>query len=400
MFYLQDEADPTDRTALQSVVDHVKEEIAKLHQLEEKLLVEHGPDDERLQGIYERLEELDPNTFETRAAELLFGLGFNKAMMAKSTKDMSGGWRMRVALARALFAAPALLLLDEPTNHLDLEACVWLEECLRNYKKSLILVSHSQDFLNGVCTHIIEIANQTCTYYSGHYDAYKKTRAENEALQAQRYDKEQAEIKHIKDFIGSCGTYANMMKQAKSKQKILDKMEAAGMARPVEESRTFQFQFPLCDKLPPPVLPFDDVAFAYDTNMQNPIYNRLNLGVDCDSRVALVGPNGAGKSTLLKLMVGDLTPTEGSIKRHPHLTIARFHQHSTEQLDENQTVLDYFIDSYPGAKPTEEWRSYVGKFGFTGSTQTSSISLLSEGQKSRLIFAVSPMFPQCSLNVP
>jgi len=296
---------------------------------------------------------------------------------------------MRVSLARALFAAPALLLLDEPTNHLDLEACVWLEDYLTRYNKCLVLISHSQDFLNGVCTNTIEVANQTLTYYTGNYDQYRQTRAENEMIQAKKYEKEQEEIKHIRDFIASCGTYANMQKQAKSKQKILDKMEAAGLAKPIESQRTFAFTFPECDKLPPPVMPFDDVGFAYSGDMNDaPIYKKVNLGVDCDSRIALVGPNGAGKSTLLKMMAGELTATTGTVKRHPHLSIARYHQHSTEQLDENMTVVDYFIDCYPGSKSTDEWRAYVGRFGFSGSMQTTKIKLLSEGQKSRLIFAV------------
>ncbi|GAX84860.1 hypothetical protein CEUSTIGMA_g12281.t1 [Chlamydomonas eustigma] len=394
LYHLDSEAEPSDRTALEAVIDHLKNEMERLEALEQSIMEDSGPEDERLEAIYERLDEIDPNTFEVRAAELLHGLGFSKTMMARMTKDMSGGWRMRVALARALFAAPTLLLLDEPTNHLDLEACVWLEEYLKNYKKCLVLVSHSQDFLNGVCTNIIWLTHQKLTYYTGNYDTYLKTVAENEVVQMKKYQKEQDDIKHLKEFIASCGTYANLVKQAKSKQKILDKMEADGLTKPVQRERTFQFQFPDCDKLPPPVLPFINVSFAYSGKEEDMLYRNLELSVDCDSRIALVGPNGAGKSTLLKLMTGDLSPTVGVVNRHTHLNIGRYHQHSVDQLDPNKTVLQFFKDTYPNdiatgfSRSEDEWRAFVGKYGISGKMQTTKISHLSDGQQSRIVFAM------------
>lgn len=394
LYHLRTEAEPSDRTALEAVIDHVRQEMERLQAMEEHIMETTGPEDERLEGIYERLEELDPTTFESRAAELLHGLGFTKPMMEKKTRDMSGGWRMRVALARALFAAPTLLLLDEPTNHLDLEACVWLEEYLKTYNKCLVVVSHSQDFLNGVTTHTIWITEGKLKYYTGNYDTFKKTVAEQEIIQQKKYEKEQEDIKHIKEFIASCGTYANLVKQAKSKQKILDKMEADGLTPPVKRERTFAFQFPSCEKVPPPVLPFIDVWFSYDGKNENCIYRNLNLGVDCDSRVALVGPNGAGKSTLLKLMVGDISPTQGVVQRHTHLSIGRYHQHSVDQLDPEKTVLDFFKSTYPNdpatgfKKDEDEWRSFVGRYGISGKMQTTKIGELSDGQQSRVVFAM------------
>lgn len=170
------------------------------------------------------LNRFPPAIHQARAAELLHGLGFSKTMMARATKDMSGGWRMRVALARALFARPTLLLLDEPTNHLDLEACVWLEDYLSKYDKCLIIISHSEDFLNGVCTHTIWLTEQKLNYYTGNYTTFRKTVEEERVIQQRKYEKEQEDIKHIKQFIASCGTFSNLVKQAKSKQKILDKV--------------------------------------------------------------------------------------------------------------------------------------------------------------------------------
>ncbi|CAG8642491.1 7736_t:CDS:2, partial [Paraglomus occultum] len=228
---LNHEAEPSDVNATEYVVKAAKEEVQRLErELEDILATEDGADDPRLEDLYDRISALDESTFESRAASLLNGLGFAQEMMKKKTKDMSGGWRMRVALAKALFIRPTLLLLDEPTNHLDLEACVWLEEYLKNYNRILVIVSHSQDFLNGVCTNIIHLNQQRkLIYYGGNYDTYVRTRIEQETNQMKAYNKQQDEIAHIKKFIASAGTYANLVRQAKSKQKIIDKMEAAGL---------------------------------------------------------------------------------------------------------------------------------------------------------------------------
>ena len=391
VYHLREEAEPSQRTALQAVVDHIEREVNRLQALEASILSEGGVGDERLQPVYERLEALDPVTFESRAAELLHGLGFDRAMMRRATKDMSGGWRMRVSLARALFAAPALLLLDEPTNHLDLSACVWLEHYLARYAKCLLVVSHSQDFLNGVCTHIVRLSNKTLSYYTGDYDTFQKTLEADSLIQQRKHDKEQADIKHLREFIASCGTYADKMKQANSKQKILDKMEAAGLTPSPKADKTFQFSFPECRKLPPPVLPFKEVSFSYPgaDPADGFLLKNLEFGVDCDSRVALVGPNGAGKSTLLKLMTGDVEPTRGSVSRHAGLRIGRYHQHSVDVLDQSQHPVDFFLSEYERLKrPVDEWRGFLGKFGISGKLQTTKIGLLSDGQKSRLVFAM------------
>merc|ERR1719421_2190284 len=216
---------------------------------------------ELLEQIGEKLDKMEPQMFESKACELLHGLGFDQKMMAKATKDMSGGWRMRVSLAQALFVQPTLLLLDEPTNHLDLEACVWLENYLAKWPSMLICISHSQDFLNTVCTNIMQLTQKgTLVNWGGNYDAYVRTRAEIEANQMKKYEKEQDDIAHLQDFIRSCGTYANLRKQADSKQKIIDKMVAAGLTEKPMPDPEYKFSFPNCEPLPPPVLAFEDVS--------------------------------------------------------------------------------------------------------------------------------------------
>ena len=332
---------------------------------------------------------MDPSTFHTRASLILTGLGFNKKTINKKTRDMSGGWRMRVALAKALFVRPSLLLLDDPTAHLDLEACVWLEEYMKKWDRTLILVSHSMDFLNGVCTNMIDMRQKKLVYYGGNYDSYIKTRTELEVNQMKAYEKQQEEIRHIKKFIASAGTYANLVRQAKSRQKILDKMEAEGFIQPVAPDRIFTFRFADVEKLPPPVLSLDDVTFSYSGRAADNLYENLDFGVDMDSRTALVGPNGVGKSTLLRIFTGQLSPTSGSVSRHTHLKLGMYSQHSAEQLDLTKSALDFVRDKYSDrSQDYQYWRQQLGRYGLSGESQTALIGTLSEGQKSRIVFAL------------
>jgi len=224
VYHLEKEVDPTERTALESVTDELEAEVKRLETEAEKIMITEGPDSDRLTVIYECLDELEPETVTKRAGEILHGLGFTKAMQNKKTKDFSGGWRMRIALARALFIKPMMLLLDEPTNHLDLEACVWLEEYLTNYDRMLIIISHSQDFLNGICTNIINMKDKTMTYYNGNYDTYVKSRAEKEENQMKQFQWEQDQIKHMKEYIARFGHgSAKLARQAQSKEKNIGK---------------------------------------------------------------------------------------------------------------------------------------------------------------------------------
>ncbi|KAG6129341.1 ABC transporter ATP-binding protein arb1 [Claviceps purpurea] len=389
IYLLNEGAPPSELGALEWVVTEAENEMERLDKLAEKLLEDEGPESPVLVDLYDHMDKMDPSTFATRASLILTGLGFNKKTIHKKTKDMSGGWRMRVALAKALFVKPSLLLLDDPTAHLDLEACVWLEEYLKKWDRTLVLVSHSMDFLNGVCSNMIDMRDTKLLYYGGNYDSYHKTRAENETNQMKAYTKQQDEIAHIKKFIASAGTYANLVRQAKSRQKILDKMEADGFIQPVTPDRVFTFRFADVEKLPPPVLSFDNVTFSYSGEKADDLYRHLELGFDMDSRTALVGPNGVGKSTLLRLMTGKLSPTDGSVTRHTHLKLGLYSQHSAEQLDLTKSALDFVRDKYKDkSQDYQYWRQQLGRYGLTGESQTALMGTLSEGQKSRIVFAL------------
>jgi ATP-binding cassette subfamily F protein 2 len=383
----------SDMTALECVIEDLEATRERLEaEAEELCMSDDGAESDTLTQIYERLEALDLDVATVEASKLLFGLGFTSEMQRKKAREFSGGWRMRIALAKALFVKPTMLLLDEPTNHLDLEACVWLEEYLKTYPTILVLVSHSQDFLNGVCTNIMLLKDQELTYYGGNYDTYVRSRQEKETNQMKKYEWEQAQVAHIKDYIARFGHgSAKLAAQAKSRQKVLDKMQDAGLTERVTTDKVLCLEFTDVGTLPPPVLQFIEVSFGYNlpagAKKGNFLYRRLDFGVDLDSRVALVGPNGAGKSTLLNLMEGSLNPTDGMVKRHLKLRIGKYKQHLMDQLDGNLTPLEYLMKCFPENKEVERMRAAMGKFGLTGKTQITPMRVLSDGLKSRVVFA-------------
>ncbi|TFK31884.1 P-loop containing nucleoside triphosphate hydrolase protein [Crucibulum laeve] len=391
IYLVSGEAEPSDVNAVDFIVASAKAKVAKLEAYIEELSIAEDVDEMALDLAYEELEEMDPSTFEAKAGSILHGLGFTQTMMKKPTKDMSGGWRMRVALARALFIKPHLLLLDEPTNHLDLGAVVWLEAYLSTYNHILVITSHSQDFMDSVCTNIMDLTpKKKLVYYAGNYSTYVKTRQENEVNQMKAYHKQQDEIAHIKKFIASAGTYANLVRQAKSKQKIIDKMEAAGLIEKIETGKALRFTFEDIRKLPPPIIAFDSVAFSYSGKKEDYLYQKLSFGIDMDSRVAILGANGTGKSTLLHLITGALQPCEGTISKHSALKLAKYSQHSADQLPYDSSPIEYFQQLFSQKYPEKDimaWRAQLGRFGLSGAHQTSPIKQLSDGLRNRVVFA-------------
>jgi ATP-binding cassette, subfamily F, member 2 len=395
-FHLVSEVDPSDMTALEAVMA-VDTERASLErtaaEIEESITGEDTLEQTelsmRLAEIYERLEEMGAATAEARASQILFGLGFDTKMQAKKCKAFSGGWRMRVALARALFLGPSLLLLDEPTNHLDMEAVVWLEKHLATFSKILVMVSHSQDFMNEVCTQIIRIHKRKLEYFGGNYDQYVETKMEKEKEQMQKYEWEQDQIAHMKDFIARFGHGTRKMAmQAQSREKVLQKMTDAGLVEKVEFDRKLNMTFPNPSSIPPPVLMLANISFGYPGCPL--LYENVDFGVDLDSRIALVGPNGAGKTTLLKLIAGELVPTSGAVRPNPHLRMARYTQHFVDALDLTLTPLEYFQILMPDTPVMGEGglRTKLGRFGISGEHQTQIMAELSDGIKSRVVFAL------------
>uniref|UniRef100_A0A7S4QP18 ABC transporter domain-containing protein n=1 Tax=Ditylum brightwellii TaxID=49249 RepID=A0A7S4QP18_9STRA len=307
IYFLDAEYEATDtKTALQAVFE-VQDEVKELESKAEQLnnaMGDAGDDEElqtsiqsQLEGVYERLEAMDVNTAEARASTILHGLGFTTKMQHQKTREFSGGWRMRIALARALFLRPEFLLLDEPTNHLDMEAVFWLEEYLSKWDKILFFVCHSQDFMNNVCTNIVRLdpTFKKLRYYSGNYDTYVQTRRDQDMVQMRQYEAEQRDIAEIKDFIARFGHgTVKMVRQAQAREKLLQKKLEAGLTEKPEEYKMWDWTFPDAGQLPVPVLAIERLTFKYPGG--DPLYDNVDFGIDLQTRVALVGPNGAGKS--------------------------------------------------------------------------------------------------------
>ncbi|KAJ1732593.1 ATP-binding cassette, regulator of translational elongation [Coemansia biformis] len=336
---------------------------------------------DRLNSIMTKLQDIEADKAEAKAGAILSGLGFNAADFARPTKSFSGGWRMRLSLARALFCQPDLLLLDEPTNMLDIPAVVWLERYLSKWKSTLLVVSHDREFLDEVATDIVHQHSEQLDQYRGNFKSFWSTREERRKNQLREYESQMQYRAHLQDFIDRWRYNANRAAQAQMKIKILEKLPE--LEKP-EDEKVVTFTFPNPEKVSPPVLYMTDVTFGYSPEKK--ILEHVNIDMQMDTRVAIVGPNGAGKTTLLKLLIGKLDPTGGMVHRHGRLRIAYFSQHHVDQLDVSLTAVGHLKSMYPG-NTDEEYRRHLGAFGISGMTGLQEISTLSGGQKSRVTFA-------------
>ncbi|HWX57483.1 ABC-F family ATP-binding cassette domain-containing protein [Bradyrhizobium sp.] len=344
-------------------------------------------DPHRIAEIQTRLIDIDAHSAPARAASILSGLGFAAADQLRACAEFSGGWRMRVALAATLFAAPDLLLLDEPTNYLDLEGTLWLEDHLANYPRTVIVISHDRDLLETSVDQILHLDHGKLTLYRGSYSSFEEQRATREMLGAKHAKRQEAERKRLQDFVDRFKAKASKARQAQSRVKMLERMKpvAALVTQDVRE-----ISFPRPDKmLSPPIIAVDNVVVGYDPKL--PVLSRVSLRIDNDDRIALLGANGNGKSTLVKLLAGRLAPFSGSVTRADKLSIAYFAQHQLDELNEDASTYDH-VRKLMGDAPESKVRGRAGAIGFSGKAADTPVRNLSGGEKARLLLGLATFF--------
>ncbi|ALP53457.1 ABC transporter ATP-binding protein [Candidatus Tenderia electrophaga] len=365
-----------------AAIDYVMDGDAELRRIEAALVQAESAADGHRQGqLHARFDAIDGYSARARAARLLRGLGFSTAQENTVVREFSGGWRMRLNLAQALMCRSDLLLLDEPTNHLDLDAVIWLQDWLRAYPGTLLLISHDRDFLDTVVDQIAHVEHQSIQLYSGNYSDFETARAEQLRQQQAAFDKQQREIAHVRSFVDRFRAQATKAKQAQSRLKMLARMETIAQAH-VDSPFHFQFCTPL--KLPNPLLRLDQVAAGYgDTRL----LDGIEMGLAPGDRLGLLGANGAGKSTLIKLLAGALTPQAGELTRAKDLAVGYFAQHQLEQLTLAETPFQHLRRLAP--QVTEQsLRDYLGGFGFSGQRVDQQVADFSGGEKARLVLAL------------
>merc|ERR1719232_875453 len=394
VLYCEQEVVADEKTALETVLLSDEKRTNLLNEckdLESKQ--EKGKDvTERLNEVYDELRAIGADQAEPKARRLLAGLGFSREMQERATNKFSGGWRMRVSLARALFIEPTLLMLDEPTNHLDLNAVIWLDNYLQNWKKTLLIVSHDQSFLDNVCTDIIHLDQCKLWYYKGNYSMFKKMEMQKRRERIKEYEKQEKRIKELKSSGQSKKKAESKQKEAltrkqqeKNRSKMQKNDEDQGPTELLERPKEYlvKFRFPETSTLQPPILGLYNASFNYED--QAPLFKKVDFGIDMESRIAIVGPNGVGKSTFLKLLLGDLEPTKGECRRNLRLKVGRFDQHSGEHLTAEESPTEYLMRLFN--LPVEKARKQLGSFGLQSHAHTIKMKDLSGGQKSRVALA-------------
>ncbi len=375
--YIAQEAPAGQETPFETVLAADTERAALIAQSENEAEI----DPHQLAEIHERLIAIDAHTAPSRAARILAGLGFDEEAQQRPLDSFSGGWRMRVALAALLFSQPDLLLLDEPSNHLDLEAVLWLEDFLRSYPATILLVSHERDFLNNVVDNILHLSGGKLTLYPGGYDAFERQRAERQAQLASAREKQKAQADRLRDYIARNSARASTAKQAQSRAKALTKMQP--IAELIDDP-SLSFDFPNPDELRPPLITLDLASVGYG---DTPILQRLNLRIDPDDRIALLGRNGNGKTTLARLLAAQLAPMDGAMTASGKMRVGYFTQYQVEELDRSHTPLQHMTQLMKGATPAA-LRGQLGRFGFSGPKAETEVGKLSGGERARLALAL------------
>lgn len=345
---------------------------------------ETATDPTRISDIQLRLIDIDAHSAPSRAATILAGLGFDHEAQQRAASEYSGGWRMRVALAAALFAAPDILLLDEPSNYLDLEGTLWLESFLRNYPHTVLMVSHNRELLNKSATHILHLSNKKLTLYTGGYDQFEDTRREKQRLEMKMMRKQDDARRHLESFVDRFRAKATKAKQAQSRLKVLAKMKP--IVAQMDE-RVAPFIFPSAKtKLGNPIIRLDEASVGYEEN--KPVLRNLNLNLDADDRIGLLGSNGNGKSTMAKLLMGQLKTQSGHRRSSKKCTIGYFAQHQLDELNPDHSPYDHIAALMPD-KTEAQKRSKCAMIGFGPQKVDTKASLLSGGEKARLLFAMA-----------
>jgi ATP-binding cassette subfamily F protein 3 len=338
-------------------------------------------DVERMSDIYMRLSDINAYEAPSQAAIILSGLGFSEAEQSMPISAFSGGWKMRVALAAALFRKPGLLLLDEPTNHLDFEAIVWLENFLISYEHTFLIISHDRDTLNKVVTHIAHLDQQKLTLYTGNYDQFENAVAQKRMGHQALFDKQQAHKKKMMAFVDRFGAKASKAKQAQSRLRAIEKMD---MVDALIAERATSFSFPKPEQIASPIITIDDVQVGYEPG--KPVLEHVNIGIGGEDRIALLGANGNGKSTFIKLISDNLSAMSGKVMRHSKLRVGYFAQHQSDELDVTQTPFEALRASIELPEP--KCRALLGRFGFDKTKSDTKIQKLSGGEKARLLFCM------------